>query len=349
MLVKQGAEHFVCNIIKRHSMNQGAHLKESENSNSEAFPRVEPFITTLSQHALTLKRGEAKTVQINMGFLCNQYCRHCHLNAGPGRKEVMALETVQQVLAYVEGNSFETIDITGGAPELNEHLPLLIEELYPLVPRILVRSNLSALNDGTRDHLFDIFRKKKVVVVASFPSYNKAQTESQRGEGIFQQSLSALKRLNDLGYGLESSGLELNLISNPTGAFLPPDQLKAEARLRQLLKKKFNIRFTNLFNFANVPLGRFRVWLIQTGNLKLYINKLVSGFNPCAVDGLMCRTLVSVSWDGFMYDCDFNLAKGVPMGGQKIHITEMAGPPEPGSHIAVADHCYTCTAGAGFT
>ena len=330
-------------------MNQSALLKESEYSDSEVFSRVEPFVSTLSQHGLILKRGETKTLQVNMGLLCNQVCRHCHLNAGPGRKETMGLETVQDVLDYVEVNGFETVDITGGAPELNEHLPLFIERLYPLVPRILVRSNLSALNDGTRDHLFGTFREYKVVVVASFPSYNEAQTESQRGEGVFQQSVSALKRLNDLGYGLESSELELNLISNPTGAFLPPDQSKAEARLRQVLEKKFDIRFTNLFNFANVPLGRFRAWLTQTGNLEAYINKLVSGFNPCAVEGLMCRSLVSVSWDGFIYDCDFNLARGVPLGGQKIHITEMSGPPETGSRIAVADHCYTCTAGAGFT
>ena len=330
-------------------MNQSAPLKESEYSDSEVLSRVEPFVSTLSQHCLILKRGETKILQVNMGLLCNQVCRHCHLDAGPGRKKTMGLETVKQVLDYVEGNGFETVDITGGAPELNEHLPSLIERLYPLVPRILVRSNLSALNDGTRDHLFGIFREYRVVVVASFPSYNETQTESQRGEGVFQQSISALKRLNDLGYGLESSGLELNLISNPTGAFLPPDQSKAEARLRQVLKKKFDIRFTNLFNFANVPLGRFRAWLNQTGNLGPYMDKLVSGFNPCAVDGLMCRALVSVSWDGFMYDCDFNLAAGIPLGGQKIHITEMSGPPEQGSRIVVADHCYTCTAGAGFT
>jgi radical SAM/Cys-rich protein len=330
-------------------MNQSDPLNKNEYSDSEGFPRVEPFGSTLSHHGLILERGETKTLQVNMGLLCNQVCRHCHLDAGPGRKEIMGMETVHQVLDYVERNGFETVDITGGAPELNEHLPLLIERLNPLVPRILVRSNLSALNDGTRDHLFELFEEYRVVVVASFPSYNEAQTESQRGDGIFQESISALKRLNQVGYGLESSGLELNLISNPTGAFLPPDQSKTEARLRQVLEKKFDIRFTNLFNFANVPLGRFRAWLNQTGNLGSYINKLVSGFNPCAVDGLMCRTLISVSWDGFMYDCDFNLADGVPLGGQRIHITEMNGPPEPGSHIAVADHCYTCTAGVGFT
>ncbi len=330
-------------------MNQSTLLNENDYSRLKGFPRVESFLSTLSQHGLILERGETKTLQVNMGLLCNQICRHCHLDAGPGRKEIMGLETVHQVLDYVEKNGFETVDITGGAPELNEHLPFLIERLYPLVPRILVRSNLSALNDGTRDHLFDIFEEYKVVVVASFPSYNEAQTESQRGEGVFHKSIVTLKRLNDLGYGLESSGLELNLVSNPTGAFLPPDQSKIEARLRQVIEKKYDIYFTNLFNFANVPLGRFRAWLIQTGNIEPYINKLVSGFNPCAVESLMCRTLISVSWDGFMYDCDFNLARDVPFGRQKTHITEMSGPPKPGSRIAVGDHCYTCTAGAGFT
>lgn len=334
---------------ERDLMNQTALLKETESLNPEGQAGIESFISTLAQHGLTLKRGHTKTLQVNMGLLCNQACRHCHLDAGPGRKETMGLETVRQVLKYVEMNHFEIVDITGGAPELNAHLPFMIENLSSLIPRILVRSNLSALNDGTRDHLFDLFKDYGVVVVASFPSYNEAQTESQRGKGIFQQSVSALKRLNDLGYGLESSGLELNLISNPTGAFLPPDQSKAEKRLRDVLEKRFDIRFTNLFNFANVPLGRFHKWLIQTENLESYIQKLVSRFNPCAVDGLMCRTLISVSWDGVMYDCDFNLAKGLPLGGQRIHITEMSGPPEPGSRVAVADHCYTCTAGAGFT
>ena len=213
----------------------------------------------------------------------------------------------------------------------------------------MLRSNLSVLNDGKRDHLMKFLSEKRVVIVASFPSLNEIQTDSQRGDGIFQICIDALKKLNSLGYGHEGTGLELNLVSNPTGAFLPPDQVQTEKRFRQVLKRKWGIVFNNLFNFANVPLGRFRQWLIKTDNLDSYVKKLYSSFNDCAVDGLMCRSLVSISWDGYLYDCDFNLAKGLFMGGLKIHVSEMPGPPEPGSHIATADHCYTCTAGSGFT
>ncbi len=188
-----------------------------------------------------------------------------------------------------------------------------------------------------------------MVIVASFPSLNELQTDSQRGDGMFKVCINALKKLNVLGYGREGSGLELNLVSNPTGAFLPPSQSETEKRFRQVLDNIWGVVFNNLFNFANVPLGRFRQWLIKSGNFDKYIQKLFSSFNPCAVDNVMCRTLVSVSWDGYLYDCDFNLAKGLFMGGLKLHVSEMAGPPEKDSHIATADHCYTCTAGAGFT
>ena len=158
-----------------------------------------------------------------------------------------------------------------------------------------------------------------------------------------------LKKLNALGYGRKGSGLELNLVSNPTGAFLPPSQSATEKRFRQVLANKYGVVFNNLFNFANVPLGRFRQWLKTSGNFDKYMQKLFASFNPCAVEGVMCRSLVSVSWDGYLYDCDFNLARGILMGGRKIHASEMPGAPEPDSHIATADHCYTCTAGAGFT
>jgi radical SAM/Cys-rich protein len=185
--------------------------------------------------------------------------------------------------------------------------------------------------------------------VASFPSLNEAQTNSQRGDCIFQITIDALKKLNAMGYGHEGSGLELNLVSNPTGAFLPPNQAQTEKRFRQVLRKKWGIVFNNLFNFANVPLGRFRQWLAETNNLDKYMEKLYSSFNPCSVDGLMCRSLVSVSWDGYLYDCDFNLSRKLFMGGHKIHVSEMSGPPPLHSHIVTADHCYTCTAGSGFT
>jgi len=323
--------------------------QEAEKTTMKSAMVVEPFRLTLSKHGLKMVRGDTSTLQINVGFLCNQACRHCHLSAGPGRKENMNMETANQVVDYASRSSFGTIDITGGAPELNPHLVHLIERLSPLTNKIMIRSNLSALNDGKREHLFEIFKEHRVVIVASFPSLNKGQMESQRGKGMFNRSIAALKKLNNLGYGKEGSGLELDLVSNPTGAFLPSPQSQTEKRFRQVLEKKWGIVINNLFTFANVPLGRFRDWLMQSDNLEKYIEKLASGFNPCAVEGVMCRTLVSVSWDGYLFDCDFNLAKKLYMGGRKIHVSEMSGPPKAGNPIAVADHCYTCTAGAGFT
>ena len=324
-------------------------LQQNEKAYEKRSWSIPPFRQTLSEHGLKMDRGDANTLQINVGLLCNQTCRHCHLRAGPGRTENMDSKTAEAVISYAQRAPFETIDITGGAPELNPNLPGLIRGLFPLTPRIMIRTNLSALNDGKRDHLLDLLKACRVVVVASFPSINTSQTDSQRGKGIFPKSINALKRLNAMGYGQNGSGLELNLVSNPTGAFLPTSQVQTEKRFRQVLEKKWGVLFNNLFNFGNVPLGRFRDWLLESGNLEDYLEKLASSFNPCAVEGVMCRTMVSVSWDGYLYDCDFNLARGLYLGGQKIHISEMPGPPESGNPIAVADHCYTCTAGAGFT
>lgn len=324
-------------------------LQETETITGERAVTVEPFRQTLSRHGLRLERGRTTTLQINVGLFCNQTCRHCHLSAGPGRKENMDLETADQVVDYAQRSSFELIDITGGAPELNPNLVYLIKRLAPVAPRIMVRTNLSALNDGRRDYLFGIFKEYRVAVVASLPSINEAQADSQRGHGIFQKSIDALKRLNAEGYGVEGSGLELDLVSNPTGAFLPSSQSEAEKRFRKVLQQKWGISFNNFFNFANVPLGRFRQWLAQSGNLGKYLEKLASSFNPCAIEGLMCRNIVSVAWDGYLFDCDFNVARGLYLGGRRIHISKMPGPPAEGMPIAVADHCYTCTAGAGFT
>ncbi|MEE8554133.1 MAG: arsenosugar biosynthesis radical SAM (seleno)protein ArsS [Desulfobacterales bacterium] len=329
------------------STRQTSHAKATVSSD-ESTP-VAPFSLILSRNSLKLNRDKTHTLQINVGFLCNQVCRHCHMDAGPGRKENMEAGIVSEVISYARRSQFETIDITGGAPELNPNIGKLIEEMTSLAPRIMLRSNLSALNDGKRYHLIELLKSLRVVIVASFPSLNELQTDSQRGDKSFQISIDALKKLNALGYGHNGSGLELNLVSNPTGAFLPPSQVEMEKRFRQVLKKKWGIVFNNLFNFANVPLGRFRQWLEKSGNFHKYMEKLYSSYNPCSVDGVMCRTLVSVSWDGYLYDCDFNLARGLFMGGRKIHVSEMPGPPEPGMHIATADHCYTCIAGAGFT
>jgi radical SAM/Cys-rich protein len=304
---------------------------------------------TLAKHGLKLVRGKTHTLQVNVGLICNQECRHCHLSCGPGHTEIMQSGTIREVLAFAQRNRFETLDITGGAPELNPNIFDIIEGLSPLAPRVMFRSNLSVLNDGKRDDLIDMLKSQQLVIVASFPSLNSAQADSQRGNGSFRTSLDALRKLNAIGYGQEGSNLELDLVSNPTGAFLPPSQTQTEKRFREVLKNKWGIVFNNLFNFANVPLGRYRQWLKKSGNFEDYMEKLVSSFNPCSLDGVMCRSLISVSWDGYLFDCDFNLARGLYLGGRKIHISEITHPPEANSPIAVADHCFTCTAGDGFT
>ncbi|MGD9363824.1 MAG: arsenosugar biosynthesis radical SAM protein ArsS [Desulfobacterales bacterium] len=306
---------------------------------------VVPFKSTIAEHNLELVRNVTHTLQINLGLLCNQQCKHCHLNAGPSRTENMDLK---DVVEYAERSDFETIDITGGAPELNPNLVDLIEKISPFASRIMLRSNLSVMKDKLED-LVDLLKHHRVVIVASFPSINITQTDSQRGDGIFKESIAVLKKLNTIGYGCKDKGLELHLVSNPTGAYLPPPQDQAEKRFHQVLENKWGVVFNNLYGFANVPLGRFRQWLVKSGNFEKYMAKLSDSFNSCAVDGLMCRSLVSVSWNGYLYDCDFNLARGLAMGGQKIHVSEMEGPPKAGVQIVTADHCYTCTAGAGFT
>ena len=309
----------------------------------------EPFHQAVLRHGLNLERRKTTILQVNVGLLCNQTCRHCHLNAGPGRTENMDSETADAVMAYAGRSCFDAIDITGGAPELNPNTFGLIEGLSPLTQKIMFRSNLTALDNGKGDDLMDLLREKSVHIVASLPSINEAQADAQRGAGIFQKSIAALRKLNNMGYGRIETGLALDLVCNPAGAFLPAPQEQLSKRFREVLMKKWGIVFNNLFAFANVPLGRFSNWLKETGNLESYVERLASSFNTCAIEGLMCRTQVSVSWDGYLYDCDFNMAKGLHMGKEKIHVSEMAGAPPSGSPIAVADHCYTCTAGTGFT
>ncbi len=324
-------------------------LEQALQETGAAERPLEPFGQALAHQALRLERGRTTTLQINVGLLCNQSCRHCHLSAGPHRPESMSALTAEAVVAYAERSRFDVIDITGGAPELNPNTERLIKKLSSLAPRLMIRSNLSALDGQNRGEMMGLLKDHRVVIVASFPSYNEGQADSQRGRGVFQTSIDTLKKLNAMGYGQDGTGLELNLVSNPTGAFLPTPQGQMEQRFREVLKKRWGIVFNHLYSFANVPLGRFRQWLLKSGNLDSYLQRLASRFNPCALDGLMCRTLVSVSWDGTLYDCDFNLARDLPMGGKRTHVSSMEGPPEPGNPIAVGDHCYTCTAGAGFT
>ena len=307
------------------------------------------FQQTLLQHGLELTRGLTTTLQVNVGLACDLACRHCHLEAGPARTELMSAETVEAVIACAERIHFATIDITGGAPELLPQLPCLLERLAPLTSRLIVRTNLTALARPESAALPDLYRRHRVVIVASLPAVNASQSESQRGSGTWETSLSVLRRLNGIGYGLEESGLELDLVANPAGAFLPAGQAQTERRFHQDLQRRYGISFSNLYTFANVPLGRFRGWLEQSGNLDRYLQKLAESFNPCTLPGLMCRSLISVDWNGFLFDCDFNLAIGLHHGTHTLHISQLSALPAPGTPIPVGDHCYSCTAGSGFT
>jgi len=306
------------------------------------------FINTISRHRLDLCKHEITTLQINIGLLCNQTCRHCHLEAGPDRKEMMSSQTAAQIVDFAQRSQIDTIDITGGAPELHPLLNDIIQELRPFCRTLILRSNLTALALKW-ERLFKGLKDQKVTVVASLPSLYGVQAEAVRGKGSFQGSLETLIKLNQLGYGQKGSGLKLDLVVNPSGAFLPPAQSGIEKRYKKVLVEKYDVAFNRLYSFANVPLGRFRDWLIDSGNYEAYLKKLVNAFNPDTVQGLMCRHILSVSWDGYLFDCDFNQALGLFMDNRKTHITDLDRPPRPGGLIAVGDHCYTCTAGCGFT
>ncbi|HFQ81758.1 MAG TPA: radical SAM/Cys-rich domain protein [Desulfobacterales bacterium] len=315
----------------------------------EATVNFIPFAQTLEDKSLALRRAEAHTLQVNTGLLCNLSCRHCHLRAGPGRKEVMGRETVAAVIACARRLPFTVIDITGGAPEMNPYILELLAGLAPLTPRLILRSNLVAMSGRRREEIIALCRAHKVVIIASFPALNEAQAEAQRGEGVFARSLEILRCLNREGYGQAAGGLELNLVSNPAGAFVPSGQQAQERQFRQVLESKWGVSFNHLFTFANVPLGRFRDWLERRGNYDDYLLRLAQVFNEDSLSGVMCRSLISVDWNGFLYDCDFNQAADLPMGGVRRHINDLRRMPEAGEVIAVADHCYACTAGAGFT
>ena len=328
-----------------------SNLQAAENLDSNLFqiPALETFRENLDNNGLDLSRTVCTTLQVNVGMLCNQSCKHCHLDAGPSRKEIMNEKTVEDVLDLAARFNFQTIDITGGAPEMNPHIQTLISKLAPLCKTLILRSNLTAIAEKKQEPLLQLLSDKKVTIVASLPSFNEAQSETQRGKNSFATSITTLKKLNSIGYGLPDTGLELNLVSNPTGAFLPSSQEQTEKRFRQMLARKWGLSFNNLYTFANVPLGRFLTWLESTGNLESYVLKLAANFNSCSLDGLMCRSLISVSWDGYLFDCDFNQALNLYMGGRKKHISDLHVLPGPHDSIAVSEHCYTCTAGSGFT
>ncbi len=308
-----------------------------------------PFVDTLECRGLSLVRDRVRTLQVNTGLRCNLRCAHCHLEAGPDRQEVMSRETMEEVVALAERVRFPVADITGGSPELVPGLPFLLDSLSALSPRIMLRTNLLALASPKRKPLLDLCVARGVVLVASLPSADPGVTDAQRGPGVAEKAFAMLRLLNGLGYGVEGSGLELDLVSNPAGPSLPAPLHRFEEEFRRDLRRSEGIVFNRMFLFGNAPLGRFRKWLQSSGNGDRYLRVLANGFNPGTMAGLMCRSQISVSWDGYLFDCDFNLALGRGMGERKIHVSELDGLPPPGSPIAVGDHCYACTAGSGFT
>lgn len=309
----------------------------------------ESFKQRLARHDLTLERGSTSALQVNVGLVCNLSCGHCHLEAGPARSEMMERPVMDDVIAAAARLSFASIDVTGGAPELVPELPHLLRGLAPFTQRLIVRTNLVSLEGERGETLRELYRDLGVVLIASLPAANPAQTDAQRGGGVWERSMAALTRLNAAGYGMPGSPLELDLVSNPSGAFLPPPQLQAQEKFRRDLSRRHGVSFHNLYSFANAPLGRFRLFLERSGNLDAYLDKLASGFNPRAVSGVMCRSQLSVDWAGRLYDCDFHLSRGIAMGGRERLVRELEELPAPGTPIPAADHCYACTVGAGFT
>jgi len=289
-------------------------------------------------------------LQVNLGYQCNMACKHCHVQAGPARKEMMDREKIDDVLSILSENSIRVLDITGGAPELNPDFRYLVEQTKHIGCHVMARSNLTIFFAGGMEDLFDFYSQNNVEIIASLPYHSEAEVDKVRGNGTFRMSISALQKLNSLGYGMNTPGKKLNLVYNPQGAFLPPSQVTLEDEYRRELKRRFDISFHSLYTFANMPIGRFREFLLRSGNFEKYIKKLMDAFNPETLSGIMCRHLVNVGWDGTLYDCDFNQMIGLRvLDGYPRTIRDFDHRLLAERQIAVDDHCYGCTAGQGST
>ena len=287
-------------------------------------------------------------LQINVGRLCNQACRHCHVDAGPDRTEVMSRQTAEQCVDVVRRYAIPTVDITGGAPELNPSFRWLVEECASLGARVIDRCNLTILETGPHRDLPGFFAEHQVELVCSLPHYQPGCTDLQRGDGVFEKSIRALRRLNQLGYGNGESGLRLVLVTNPIGAVLPAAQACLEAEWRRELKQRYGVSFDSLYAIANMPISRHLEWLLETGNLETYMQLLVESFNPQAARGVMCRNTVSIGWDGRLYDCDFNQMLDIPVSNRAPgHIRDFDLEALRTRAIQTNRHCFGCTAGTG--
>lgn len=296
-----------------------------------------------------LKARQLEILQINVGYMCNQVCEHCHVDAGPDRKEIMTRETMQQCLDVIKASGAHTLDLTGGAPEMNPDFRWFVEEASKVgIKDFIVRSNLTIIRANKKYHdLPEFFKKHNVHVVSSMPHWTRGKTDKQRGDGVFDKSIEALKALNAIGYGTPDSDLRLDLVYNPSGAFLPGDQSSMEKDFKRALLDDFNIHFHNLFAITNLPISRFLDYLIASENYEDYMYELVDAFNPAAVANVMCTNTLSVSWDGYLYDCDFNQMLELPVNSKAKHISEFNKELLEGRNIVISQHCYGCTAGAG--
>lgn len=295
-----------------------------------------------------IRRKRLETLQVNLGYRCNQSCQHCHVNAGPNRSEQMSLDTIEAVLAFLRRSGATTLDLTGGAPELNPHFRYMVGEAVKSGSHVIDRCNLTILEEPGQEDLAEFLAAHRVEVVASLPCYLEENVDRQRGKGVFETSLVALRRLNALGYGVAGSDLLLSLVYNPQGPSLPPPQEKLEADYREQLGSRYGIVFSRLLTLANMPIQRFGSMLISKGQFNEYMTLLHEAHRDENLDHVMCRSLLSVDWQGFAYDCDFNQMLELPLaGGGRTHISTLDAAGLEGSPIAVADHCYGCTAGQG--
>jgi radical SAM/Cys-rich protein len=307
------------------------------------------FIETLKKHnCYPLSASKIETLQVNVGYRCNMTCKHCHVQAGPSRSEMMDLDTIKAVIDILAGSDIRLLDITGGAPEFNPHLRFLIEEARTLGCHVMVRSNLTIYSEDGMEDMPLFYRDHGIELVASLPYYQGEVVDRVRGEHAFEKSIRALRTLNNLGFGVDPGGLKLDLVHNPQGMFLPPCQGRMEEEYRRELDRRYGVSFNNLFTLTNMPIGRFRKFLVERNQLDRYMERLRKSFNPAAVEGIMCRYLINVGWDGTLYDCDFNQMIGLSLndkypGTVREFDTGILAERE----IAVDDHCFGCTAGQG--
>lgn len=331
---------------------RAAHLSESEHQIEvlEHTSGVLSFKNKIAEFGYqSLKPTIPEVLQINVGKMCNQVCKHCHVDAGPDRKEIMTRDTMKLCLDILEKNpEFQTVDLTGGAPEMNPDFRWFVEEIKALERHVMVRCNLTIILANLKYHdLPYFFKNHQIEVVSSLPFYSKRRTDSQRGEGVFGKSVEALQLLNEAGYGKPDTGLILNLVYNPSGAFMPPNQSELEREFKEKLFQDFGIVFNELFAITNLPISRFLDYLLASENYETYMQKLVNSFNPEAVQNVMCRNMVSVSWDGFLYDCDFNQMLDMKIACKGQHLTSFNMKEFMQRNIVINNHCYGCTAGAG--